>query len=103
MLMQRKECDRQFCNVPDNVETTMDWGQMEIYIESIFPMSSGQTKTSAPPLACIIACHSPANCTCQAQESGVKTQDEQICILEIISGDLPGWHSSDMALSRRLE
>lgn len=87
----------------------MDWGQMKIYIyrvnfsDALGPNENAAAVSSAPPLACIIACHSPANCTCQAQESGVKTQDEQICILEIISGDLPGWYWSDMALFRRLE
>ena len=107
MLVQSKEGGRRFCDVPDNVETTMGWGQMEIYIKSLISLSSGQTKrlpaVTSAPLGCIIACHVPVNCTCQAQESGVKTQDEQICISEIISGDLPGWYWSDMALVRRLE
>ena len=50
-------------------------------------MSSGQTKTlpavSSARLTRIIACYFPANCSCQARESGVKTQDEQICISEV--------------------
>ena len=45
MLVQSSECGRRFCGVPDNEETSMDWGQMEIYIKTQFSMSSGQTKT----------------------------------------------------------